>query len=159
DLASISDEGSWLTATIDYDAKGDIAGLSQAKIGPLRGLDGQPLENKTESDAEGMARLPDGSWLVSFERDHRIWRYPELHGTPGPFPGPAEIRLQPNNGGIETLTALPDGRVIAISEEYGVKPGTVMGWIGTPDAGGHYTWATFAYATQPDFSPTAIAQL
>jgi hypothetical protein len=159
DLASISDEGSWLTATIDYDAKGNLAGLSLAKIGPLRGLDGQPLQNKTQSDAEGMARLPDGTWLVSFERDHRIWRYPELDGKPMPFPGPAEIRLQPKNGGIETLTALSDGHVIAISEEYGVRPGTVMGWIGTPDAAGHYAWATFDYATRPDFSPTAITRL
>jgi hypothetical protein len=159
ELASISDEGSWLTATIDYDAKGNVAGLSQAKIGPLRGLDGRPLESKTQSDAEGMARLPDGTWLVSFERNHRIWRYPELDGKPVPFPGPAEIRLQPKNGGIETLTALPDGRVIAISEEYSVKPGTVMGWLGTPDATGHYAWATFSYATQPNFSPTAIAPL
>ena len=158
-LAAISDEGSWLTATIDYDASGTIKGLSQARIGPLRGLDGQPLETKTETDAEGLARLADGTWLVSFERDHRLWRYPELDGKPVPVDTPAEIRRQPNNGGIEALTALADGRVIAISEEYGVKSGTVMGWIGTPDKTGTYGWATFAYATQPDFAPTAITQL
>jgi hypothetical protein len=159
ELFSISDEGSWLTATIDYDANGNIIGLSQGKIGPLRGLDGQPLENKTESDAEGLARLPDGSWLVAFERNHRIWRYPELDGKPVPFAGPAEIRKQPKNGGIETLTALGDGRVIAISEEYSVQPGTVRGWLLTPTSGTQHYWATFDYATRPDFSPTAITQL
>jgi hypothetical protein len=159
ELASISDEGSWLTAIIDYDAKGNLAGLSQAKIGPLRALDGQPLADKAQSDAEGMARLPDGSWLVSFERNHRIWRYPELDGKPVAFATPPEIRKQPNNGGIETLTALSDGRVIAISEQYSVQSGTVRGWLGTPAAGGQYNWATFDYATRPDFSPTAIARL
>jgi len=158
-LTSISDEGAWLTATIDYDAKGNLVGLSNATIGPLRGLDGQPLAGKVESDAEGMARLPDGSWLVAFERHHRFWRYPTLDGTPVPFEGPAEIARQPKNGGIESLTALSDGRVIAISEEYSVRPGTVMGWIGQPTQGGRYAWRTFDYATTPAFSPTAITQL
>jgi hypothetical protein len=158
-LTSISDEGSWLTATIDYDASGNLAGLSNARLGPLHGLNGELLDSKTESDAEAMAHLPDGTWLVAFERDHRIWRYPDLDGKPVPFPGPAEIRRQPKNGGIEAMTALADGRVIAISEEYSDQPGTVMGWIGTPAQDGRYTWSSFAYATIADFSPTAIARL
>src|SRR4029077_13874534 len=39
-LSTISDVGSWLTATIDYDSKGNLAGLSHGRIGSLRGLDG-----------------------------------------------------------------------------------------------------------------------
>ena len=158
-LTSISDEGGWLTATIDYDSNGNLAGLSGGRIGQLRGLDGKPIDSKPEADAEGMARLADGSWLVSFERRHRLWRYETLTGTPAPVEGPAEIGRQPANGGIEALTALSDGRVIAISEEYGQRPGTAMGWIGTPAAGGSYVWRSFDYATIPDFRPTAITQL
>ena len=158
-LTSISDEGGWLTATIDYDLNGNLAGLSGGRIGQLRGLDGKPIDSKPEADAEGMARLADGSWLVSFERRHRLWRYETLTGTPAPVEGPAEIGRQPANGGIEALTALSDGRVIAISEEYGQRPGTAMGWIGTPAAGGSYVWRSFDYATIPDFRPTAITQL
>ncbi|MFO1081969.1 MAG: esterase-like activity of phytase family protein [Reyranellaceae bacterium] len=162
-LAAISDEGAWLTATIDYDARGDLAGLSQARLGPLRDLDGRLLADKAMADAEGMARLPDGSWLVSFERDHRLWRYPGLDGKPVAFPGPADLARQPKNGGVEALTALPDGRVVAISEELSQKPSTVTGWIGTPitpgSADGGYAWASFAYATVPDFVPTAITRL
>jgi hypothetical protein len=135
-LTSISDEGAWLTATIDYDAKGDLMGLSKPAIGPLHGLDGQPLADKAWSDAEGMARLPDGSWLVSFERHHRIWRYPRLDATPGVFPTPAEFARQPNNGGIEALTALADGRIVAISEEWRLRPGAVVGWIALPTSSG-----------------------
>jgi hypothetical protein len=90
-LTSISDQGAWFTATIDYDGQGNLAGLSDGHIGKLRGLDGQPLIAKAQADAEGMARLPDGSWLVSFERQHRLWRYPTLSATPrstacGPAP-------------------------------------------------------------------------
>lgn len=157
-LTSISDEGAWLTATVDYDSKGDLAGLSAARIGQLRGLDGKPIATKAEADAEGMARLADGSWLVSFERRHRLWRYRTLLDTPVPVEGPADIGRQPANGGIESLTALADGRIVAISEEYSLRPGTVAGWIGEP-AGGGYLWRAFDYATTPDFRPTAIALL
>lgn len=158
-LTSISDEGAWLTAMIDYDSNGNLSGLSGGRIGQLRGLDGKPIGSKAEADAEGVARLADGSWLVSFERRHRLWRYETLTATPTPVEGPAEIGRQPANGGIEALAALADGRVIAISEEYGQRPGTVMGWIGTPAAGGSFVWRSFDYATSPDFRPTAITQL
>jgi hypothetical protein len=158
-LTSISDEGAWLTATIEYDGEANLAGLSNARIGQLHGLDGRLIASKAEADAEAMTRLPDGSWLVAFERDHRIWRYRTLTATPTPFDGPADLVRQPTNGGIEGMLALDDGRVIAISEEYSLQPDTVVGWIGTPTAGGRYQWRTFNYATIPNFRPTAIAQL
>ncbi len=158
-LTSISDEGAWLTATVDYDAKRNLAGLSGARMGQLRGLDGKPIDTKAEADAEALARLPDGSWLVALERRHRLWRYSSLTATPLPVEGPREIALQPKNGGIEALTATADGTIIAISEEYSQKPGTMTGWIGKPAAGGRYTWSSFAYATVPDFQPTSIALL
>ena len=158
-LTSISDEGAWLTAAVVYDATRNLAGLSSARMGQLRGLDGRPIEAKAEADAEALARLPDGSWLVAFERRHRLWRYPSLTDTPLPVEGPREIGLQPGNGGIEALTALSDGTVIAISEEHSQAPGTVMGWIGKPAAAGRYIWSSFSYATEPDFQPTSIAVL
>jgi hypothetical protein len=158
-LSSISDEGSWLTATIDYDAQGNLAGLSNGRIGSLRGLDGKPLANKVLADAEGMARLPDGTWLVSFERQHRFWRYPTLDGTPTSIEGPADLGQQPNNGGVEAVTVLADGRIIAISEEYVVTPGFLRGWIGTPGGDGHYGWQSFDYTKTPDFNPTALRPL
>jgi hypothetical protein len=158
-LTSISDEGAWLTATIEYDGEANLAGLSNATIGQLHGLDGRLIESKAEADAEAMARLPDGSWLVAFERRHRLWRYQTLTSTPMPVEGPAEIGRQPANGGIEAMTALADGRVIAISEEYSERPDTVMGWIGQPLPGGRYQWRSFSYATIPDFRPTALIML
>lgn len=158
-LTSISDEGAWLTATIEYDGEANLAGLGNARIGQLHGPDGGLIADKIEADAEGFARMPDGSWLISFERNHRLWRYGTLTSTPTLVEGPAEIARQPANGGIEALTVLADGRIIAISEEYGERPGTAMGWIGTPTAGGRYQWRTFTYATIPDFRPTSIAQL
>jgi hypothetical protein len=158
-LSSISDQGSWLTAAVDYDAQGNLAGLSQGKIGSLRGLDGKPLANKIDADAEGMARLPDGSWLVSFERRHRIWHYPTFDGTPRPVNLPDDFARQPENGGVEALTVLADGRIVAISEDYSPTPGFVAGWIGRPAGDGRYAWETFQYSKIADFNPTALAAL
>lgn len=158
-LISISDEGAWLTAMIEYDGEANLVGLSGARIGQLHGLDGKLIQSKAEADAEGLAALPDGSWLVAFERNHRLWRYQTLTSTPVPFGGPAEISRQPANGGLEALTALADGRIIAMSEEYSERPNTVMGWIAQPTQGGRYEWRSFSYATIPDFRPTAITLL
>lgn len=158
-LTSISDVGGWFTATIDYDQDGNLAGLRDGRIGPLHNLDGKPLVTKEWADSEAMAHMPDGSWMVSFERHHRIWHYPALEGVPIAIDLPTDFSRQPSNGGVETLTALPDGRLIAISEKYSVRPGFNVGWIGTPAGGGRYAWSRFEYATVPDFHPTSIVQL
>ncbi|MBS0220542.1 MAG: esterase-like activity of phytase family protein [Proteobacteria bacterium] len=158
-LTSISDVGGWFTATIDYDQDGNLAGLHEGRIGPLHRLDGKPLVTKEWADSEAMAHMPDGSWMVSFERHHRIWHYPTLEGVPTAIDLPTDFSRQPSNGGVETLTALPDGRLIAISEKYSVRPGFNAGWIGTPAGEGRYAWSRFEYATVPDFHPTAIVQL
>ncbi|MBS0549265.1 MAG: esterase-like activity of phytase family protein [Proteobacteria bacterium] len=155
-LTAISDVGSWLTATIERDAKGDLVGLGNGRIGPLRDLAGRQLVGKQESDAEGMALMPDGSWLVSFEGEHRIWHYPTLEATPRALNVPGNFDRQPNNGGVEAITVLPDGRIVALSESYVIRPGLGIGWIGKPLGGDRYLWDMFEYKKVPDFSPTAI---
>jgi hypothetical protein len=103
---------------------------------------------------------------VSFELRHRIWRYPAgneaqdlgLAGTPVPVEGPPQLQRQPANGGLEAMAALPDGRIVLLSEEYSETPGTSAGWIGVP-AGTAFRWQPFAYATIPDFRVTAAATL
>jgi len=158
-LTSISDTGPWFTATIERDGKGNLTGLGNATIGPMRDLKGQPLLDKEWSDAEGMASLPDGSWLVSFERHHRIWHYPTLDGTPTAINLPPGFERQPDNGGVETLTVLRDGRIVAISEEYTLRPNAAVGWIGKPIGPDRYLWDMFEYMKIPRFNPTAIREL
>ncbi len=160
-LTSISDNGAWFTAEIQRDEEGNLTGLSKGAIGPLRDLKGRPLADKSWADAEGMGLMPDGSWIVSFERHHRIWRYPTLDGTPQPITMPPNFDRQPNNGGVETLAALGDGRIVAISEEYSLRPNALVGWIGRPVGGGQggYLWDMFEYMKVPYFNPTAIRPL
>lgn len=157
-LTAVSDQGSWLSATVDYDSDGNLAGLSGARLGPLRGLDGKPVPGRIWADAEGLARLPDGSWLISYERNHRIWRYAALDEKAVAVEGPAEIARQSASAGIKALTATAGGEVVAISQGLSQQPDTVVGWIGSPD-GGRYRWQKFSYAVFADFRPTGMAAL
>jgi hypothetical protein len=163
-LRSISDEGSWLTASLRYDNDGRLIGVASGMIGSLRDENGQLLGDKIETDAEGLARLPDGGWLVSFERDHRVLYYPRgeesagqgLAGQPRRLTTPPEFRRQPANGGVEAMLVLPDRRTLLISEEMSERPGTVVGWIVDASA----TWRKFHYQTRdPDHRPTSMALL
>jgi len=163
-LRSISDEGSWLATALRYDSDGRLIGIEPATIGSLRGEAGQLLGDKIETDAEGLARLPDGGWLVSFERDHRVLQYPPgeesvgqgLAGRPRRLTTPPEFRRQPVNGGVEALVVLPDRRTVLISEEMSERPGTVVGWI----VDGAAAWRKFHYQTRDaDHRPTSLAVL
>lgn len=163
-LRGISDEGSWLAATLRYETGGRLVGVEPGLIGSLRGEDGQPLGSKLETDAEGLARLPDGGWLVSFERDHRVLQYPPgeesagqgLAGRPRRLTTPPEFRRQPVNGGVEAMVVLPDRRTVLISEEMSERPGTAVGWV----VDGAAVWRKFHYETRDgDHRPTSAAVL
>jgi hypothetical protein len=163
-LRAVSDEGSWLAATLRYDAAGRLIGVEPGLIGSLRGENGRFLDGKLETDAEGLARLPDGGWLVSFERDHRVLHYPPgeekagqgLAGQPRRLTTPPEFRRQPVNGGVEAMVVLPDRRTVLISEDASERPGTALGWI-VDDAG---AWRKFHYQTRDsDHRPTSAAVL
>jgi len=104
-FTAISDEGDLIEGRLVFTG-GRLSGLSDVRLAPLPGLDGQPLQNKAQSDAEGLAILPNGDRLVSFERESRIWLYPAAGGRPRPAPAPeAEF---PANGGLEALGADPE---------------------------------------------------
>lgn len=116
-LTAISDEGDRLTATLVLDAAGRLVGLKDGKVAALPDLDGKPLQGKLEADAEGLALLPDGDMLVSFEQRHRIWLYPAAGGAPRSAPTPeAEF---PANGGLEALGAAGPDSYLAGGEESG----------------------------------------
>jgi hypothetical protein len=156
-LTLVSDEGSWLAASIVRDERGFLAGLADAEMGPLLDLDGTPLREKDDRDAESLAILSDGSFLVGFERQHRIWHYA---GDDGRLKGPADaissppgLSEAPFNGGIESLLALPKGRLFAMTE-YFIQDDLIRGWIGRPDA-----WRPLGYRFERALRPSDAALL
>jgi len=114
----VSDFGDLVRFTIRLDRNGRLASADSAVSRPLTGPDGAVLTPKANADAEGLALLPDGRVLISFERDHRIWSYgvgasdwPVLVSTPRhPFE---------DNQGLEGLALAPDGRWLALGEAGG----------------------------------------
>lgn len=133
-VAMISDNGWTLDAGLALDPDGVPRALPGARLGRLRGEDGQALSG-TDADAEGLAAMPDGGFLVSLERSHRILRYPPAEqmfsGIPRRLDEPPGLAQAPRNGGIEALAAWPDGTAIAFAEELRDARGDHRGWIST----------------------------
>jgi hypothetical protein len=105
-ITAVGDEGILLDARLILDGAERLVGVTDARLTPLTGEDGQPLRGKEDADAEGLTQLPSGDRLVSFERRHRIWLYPAAGGPPRRVPAP-EVPF-PANEGMEALAADPE---------------------------------------------------
>jgi hypothetical protein len=156
-LVAISDEGRWLSARLVEDAAGILTGLGEAEMGVLLDTAGHPLASKEAADAESLALMPDGSFVVGFEHQHRLWRYAGGSGRPeGPasvVPPPPGLEKAPENGGLEAVVALASGRLLALTE-YWVQGDRIRGWFdGPPD------WKPLGYRFAGAFRPSDAALL
>ena len=134
-LAAVTDEGWWVSARLVHRDR-LLVGIEDVEVGPLLGPDGKAPEGKDSRDAESLALLPDGEFIVGFEREHRLLRYPagtgRPDGVPVPCPSPPGLENAPFNGGIETLVALRGGGLLALTE-YWIEKDQVVGWTGGPN--------------------------
>lgn len=105
-LIAVGDSGVQFEGRIVLDAAGRPIGLKDSRIAVLTGPDGKPLTAKEDTDAEGLALLPNGDRLISFERNDRILRYPAEGGFPQAVPKP-NVSFE-NNIGMEALGADPE---------------------------------------------------
>ena len=58
-ILAISDAGTWMRATLDYDGR-RLKGLNDVVLGPLLGANGKPLRDDSDRDSESIA-LVDGA--------------------------------------------------------------------------------------------------
>ena len=155
-LWAISDQGWWLSAKLAHGPGGAPASLGDARLGPLLDHRGDPLQGKRNRDAEGLAAL-DGGFLVSFERKHRLWRYPAPAGLTGPAQPlsiPPWLTASPKNSGVEAMSVLADGRILLLAEDAQPGTGTTQGALGDGAR-----WQKITYRLHADFKPTALAPL
>ena len=146
-LVSISDVGSWLTADLVYEG-GRPKAIANAVVGPIIGTNGRALDRKRDADAESITLLDGtptrGTVLVSFERNHRIGRFPVSDKGLGPPLGylklPAEARRMRSNAGFEACGVIRGGplkgSVIAFAEELHDVRRNHTGWIWPGGVGG-----------------------
>jgi len=157
-LTAVSDKGSWVEFAPQLDAGGDLVGLEFGDgVWALCGTDGKVLHETWDLDAESLARLPDGSLVVAFEHNHRLWRYPAgaapLAGIPAPLPLPQQTAALRRNSGFEALSELPDGDLLAIaegSEEASESPAFL--WRDG-------VWSALVYRRDGGFRPTGATLL
>ncbi len=160
---AVSDEGHWVTFAPSYDAAGDLVGAGDARLGALHDAAGASLAgSKTRGDAEGLAALPDGTLLVSFERAHRLSRYAGRPPVGPPRDLPAPGAHEPGaNAGIESITPLPGGGLLAISEGLTAEVAGTPAWQGfvAPDAADSQArpqaWRRFHLPRDGDLAPVA----
>ena len=107
---SVTDAGDLVRGHLVLNRSGRLVGVIGLAWRRLTLADGSPIVDKADGDAEGLAVLNDGSLLVSFERNHRIWSYgPQAT----PFARPTAVP-QPDanfavNDGMEGLSARQGG--------------------------------------------------
>jgi hypothetical protein len=154
---AVSDRGFWLSARIHLHPNGRLLNLTEWQIAPLLTLAKTPVSHPL-SDAEGLAQSPDGSFLVSFENAHRIWRYPAPPETFAsaamPVPLPRQISKAPVNGGLEAISVRPDGRIFTIAEAFENRDRSFKAWL-LKDKHSE----ELSYVSRPGFSPSDAVAL
>jgi hypothetical protein len=153
-ITAVTDHGDWLQARPIHDRLGHLVGLTEARMGRLTGADGRRLSTASrERDAESLTVRADGSALVSFERNHRLWLYPPSEPpfaqAPRVFPVPPGLNDAPANDGIEAVTELPDRRLLAIAEGLWDGPDHLVGWLFQ-----NGVWQRLHYAVHGAYRPT-----
>jgi hypothetical protein len=146
-LLAVSDAGTWMRATLDYDGR-KLKGFEDVVLGPILGDDGKPLRTDTARDSEGLALAAGdtrmGAAFVSFEREQRILRYPFTAQRFGPPDAvvrlPKEAGGMSANQGIEAVALILAGKlkgtIVAFSERLKDRNGNLQGWlIGGPAPG------------------------
>ena len=110
---TVSDVGDLARGRLALDGRGRLTGLDGLRVRRLSLIDGTPISQKVEGDAEGLALTTGGDLLVSFERDHRIWNYGPLTALRNPQAVRRPDYPFPENDGMEGLAASGDGWRVA----------------------------------------------
>lgn len=153
-LRAVSDRGGWITADLTHDPAGRLVAAGAWRHAAMLTPAGEPVRGRLR-DAEGLTRAGDGSFLVSFERRHRIWRYPAaLDGPPRPVKTPRALDGAPVNGGLEGITVLSDGTLLGVTERHANGDGSLKGWLMR-----NGTAREIAYMPADGLRPTGLAAL
>ena len=152
-MIAISDMGYRFAASLIYNKESHLIDMSKTELDSLAKLDGTALKTKADSDIESMSPGVEGEIIISFERQHRIWRYLPGKTIPEPIAAPAELNGLPTNAGVESLALLQNGSLFAIAEGF-PKISSTLNWISDPNG-----WSTMTYLLNGGFHPSGAATL
>lgn len=120
-FVSVTDAGDLVRGRLTLDGDGRLIGVAGLTYRRLTLLDGDPITEKVEGDAEGVLITGAGDLFISFERDHRLWNYgpadaPRVMPTPVRHP---DVVLSLNDG-MEGISVTGDGGWRVTAESGGV---------------------------------------
>jgi len=91
--------------------------FNAAEVFPLKNENGKVLEGKKKTDSESLALSADGQILISFERKHRVIPYDSAgNRVAKKLQLPKEVKRLSDNGGLEAVETLSDGRLVLLAE-------------------------------------------
>ena len=151
---ALADTGVWFRLKLQHDTTGRLNGVAGGDSGRLRDEHGKPLTSKHVGDAESITRAADGSYYVTFEGWHRLWRYKTLAAPAKYIRAPMAMASLPGNEGVEAATQLRDGRFLLLSEGGFTDGGDLLGWLGNSKR-----WAALTLAPAGTFRPTDLTAL
>lgn len=161
-LVAVSDNGFRLDVALHYDGRSWLSGIGEARITALRDEQGRSLARRSAGNAEGLEWREDGRMIVAFELQPRLLAYPPANGVPTRLPSPAGLDLAPANEGIEALTGLTDGRLLALTEGLRVEGG-LRGWVGDgldkAGDGARLSWVPVVWHASEGFQPSDAAPM
>lgn len=166
-ILGISDHDHWMVADLVYNQEHHLISLENVRMAPFK----MPLDPKQPlvRDAEAVTALDGAGYVVSFETPHSL-RYFQAR-KPYDFESLFSARAQkitfapdlaeayaslPRNLGIEALTTLPGGQMLAFSENTITEDGKTWarGWLI-----GHGKVETLRYEINASYKPTDMATL
>jgi hypothetical protein len=153
-LTALADIGVWFRLALRHDASGRLIGVGGGESGRLKDEQGKALTTKFLGDSESITHAADGSYYVTFEGWHRLWRYKTLAAAAKYVRPPAGMTSLPGNEGVEAATQLRDGRFLLLSEGGFTDDGDLRGWLGDGKR-----WADLTLTPTGAFKPTDLALL
>lgn len=145
---AVTDNGHWVSGTIDQSEDSKPLGISDVRYSHLRGSDGKTLRARWGHDTEALALSPSGLYVTA-ETKNAIYRFPwPISGGQermiGELSLPEDIRALPRNAGLEALASGPEngplaGQLIAISETAKSDAHGFAGYIIGPEGTSSFT--------------------
>lgn len=157
-MTLLTDRGDVARIEMVEDAAGNLIDVRLLSFGPLTGAGGRVAGDATGGDAEAIAGMPDGGWIVAFEGRHRLLHFPAsgepLRGVPRLINAPRGLERAAGDHGIKAASELRDRKVLLIADYLPTMPGFTMAWIGNGA-----DWTPMSYAIYRPFQPAGAAML
>ena len=114
-MVAMSDRGLFVQARLVRD-NGTITDVTDVVQKRILNEQGHFAHGTGQRDSEGLAQLPNGELIVSFEGDHRVERFSRPGASAQHMPWARALSDMKPNGGFEALAVDAAGRLYAFPE-------------------------------------------